>query len=452
MGLIDFFPVVEAIEDKFNERKGNVKPKTTPDLYSPFIGGTMTHEDLLKAKKTFGRSQKGLLEEGLFEKSIGFLGTPYEDWLERFTTETPKLTTQAVSGMEGLIEGGYQPTSYEDVLSKYDIPEEPLTTKAIAGMEGLIEGGYQPTSYEDYLTRFTPGRDPFRDVVVGGYEDIYGKGYGMEDYQKTEQDYLDLVTRKYGEAREEEFDPLRERYIAEGLFESGPGFEAEREFREETALGKADIAKEIGYEGLTRRTEERKYQDALKRGDLSAMYNLALSEEQAQLAPKITATELANVEKQYYDALSRGDIETATNMGQILRTNKLATIEKATDVESLERTYYDALSRGDIETAMNMGQILKQNKAYGIEKATGLEFGAFDPASTQFQTLTQRDLQQQKLAALTKEKKKNLGGLGSGLGMLAGGLLALPTGGMSVLAGAAIGGAAGGGVGSMIEY
>ena len=43
----------------------------------------------------------------------------------------------------------------------------------------------------------------------------------------------------------------------------------------------------------------------------------------------------------------------------------------------------------------------------------------------------------------------NMGGLGAGLGMLAGGLLALPTGGMSVPMGAMLGGAAGGGFGSM---
>lgn len=43
----------------------------------------------------------------------------------------------------------------------------------------------------------------------------------------------------------------------------------------------------------------------------------------------------------------------------------------------------------------------------------------------------------------------NMGGLGAGLGMLAGGLLALPTGGMSVPMGAMLGGAGGGAFGSM---
>ena len=45
-----------------------------------------------------------------------------------------------------------------------------------------------------------------------------------------------------------------------------------------------------------------------------------------------------------------------------------------------------------------------------------------------------------------------MGGLGVGLGMLAGGLLAAPTGGMSIPMGAMIGGAMGGGAGSMIKY
>lgn len=43
----------------------------------------------------------------------------------------------------------------------------------------------------------------------------------------------------------------------------------------------------------------------------------------------------------------------------------------------------------------------------------------------------------------------NYGGLGLGMGMLAGGLLAAPTGGMSIPMGALIGGGVGGGFGSM---
>ena len=51
-----------------------------------------------------------------------------------------------------------------------------------------------------------------------------------------------------------------------------------------------------------------------------------------------------------------------------------------------------------------------------------------------------------------KTQKSDMGGLGVGLGMLAGGLLAAPTGGMSIPMGAMIGGAMGGGAGSMIKY
>lgn len=46
----------------------------------------------------------------------------------------------------------------------------------------------------------------------------------------------------------------------------------------------------------------------------------------------------------------------------------------------------------------------------------------------------------------------NFGGLGTGLGMLGGALLAAPTGGLSIPMGAMIGGGLGGGVGSMFRY
>jgi len=45
-----------------------------------------------------------------------------------------------------------------------------------------------------------------------------------------------------------------------------------------------------------------------------------------------------------------------------------------------------------------------------------------------------------------------MGGVGAGIGMLTGGLLAAPTGGMSIPMGAMIGGGLGGGVGSMFRY
>jgi hypothetical protein len=53
---------------------------------------------------------------------------------------------------------------------------------------------------------------------------------------------------------------------------------------------------------------------------------------------------------------------------------------------------------------------------------------------------------------MSGQKGGNYGGMGAGLGMLAGGLLALPTGGMSVPMGAMIGGGLGGGMGSMFGY
>ena len=413
-----------------------------------------------------GYSQSGQsdeLKKRLAQKTTGLLDVPYEDWLSRFTVGEEPLASTAAGGVSSLIKGGYAPKGYEDYLKRFDIAEPSVSATAVSGIEGLMGAGYAPTSYEDYLKRFTPETSPLMTGVLSRYQDLLGETYGMDDYTKTEQDYLDMVTRKYKESRAETLEPLKERYIAEGLFESGPGFKAEREFGEETAEGVSDITKQWAYEGIQRQEQAKQYQDALKRGDYQTMYNLALSEEQRKMQPVMQATEMANAEKQYYDALQRGDLETAFNVGQTLRQSKLGAVTQATSLEQAEKQYYDALQRGDLETAFNIGQTLRQNKLYPVEQATQMEMGAISPAMSLYGELSQEDLAKyqadlakwQTLAGIQgqPQQKQNLSGLGAGLGMLAGYALAPATGGASAaLMPALIGGGLGGGLGSIIQY
>ena len=310
---------------------------------------------------------------------------------------------------------------YEDWYKRFNVPETALTQEAISRYQGLFgTQDYTPTSYEDYLKRFTPtAGTELAGIGTQGFKDLIAKGYGITDYKKTEQDYLDTLLRKYGESRTESWKPIKERLIGENLYESGPGFGQEREFGEETATGVSDITKQWAYEGIQREMQQKQYMDALQREDYTTAYNMALSEEQRQMQPVMAATAAAEIEKKYYDALQRGDIETAFNLGQILRQNQLAP----------------------------------------IQQATATEFGAWQPLQGLYGQLTQQDMaayqgamQGWSTLANRQQQQSNLGGLGAGLGMLAGGLLALPTGGMSIPMGALIGGGVGGGLGSLFRY
>lgn len=243
--------------------------------------------------------------------------------------------------------------------------------------------------YGEYVQRFTPSAvsTGARQDALGMYQGLIGKeDYGLENFEQTESDYLESVLGRFKQTREEQFEPLKERLIAENLYESGPGFGQEREFLEETALGEADIAAKLGYEGLQRKYQERSYQDALQRGDYTTMFNLALKSEAADILPEQLATE--------------------TQLGT------LGTVSGLT------------------------GQIGSQDL-----QQQGLEQQAYE----------------NELADYYKNRK-NLGGLGSSLGALGGlGLAAVSTmipGGWAVspLVGGAIGGIAGGGLGSMFEY
>ncbi|RKY32394.1 MAG: hypothetical protein DRP74_02665 [Candidatus Omnitrophota bacterium] len=310
---------------------------------------------------------------------------------------------------------------YSDWLKRFTIPETLPTTEAQTRLMGLFDAGYPTTGYEGYLNRLTPGSSSLMDTALSRYQGLFDQDYSLADYSQVEKDYLDTVLKEYKKAREEGFEPVKEGLIAENLFGSGPGFQKMVEYGEDTAEGVADISKKWAYEGLRRQMQQQQYMDALKRGDYSTMYNLALSEETRKMTPVLQATQLANMEKEYYDALMRGDIE----------------------------------------TAFNMGQLLKQSALYPIEQATNYQFMGLNPASGLFGQLQATDLKKyqgemsawQTLAQLEANKKEsNLGGLGSLLGMGAGALLALPTGGMSVLGGAALGGLLGGGTGSMFQY
>ena len=171
--------------------------------------------------------------------------------------------------------------------------EDPELTKLKKGVLSRTQQ-LMDVPYEDWLERFTPS-----EYATGLATDVAGKykglieeqDYGIEDYSQIEEDYLDSLLRKYGEAREETWEPIRERYIAENLYESGPGFKAERKFGEETAEGIADITKEWAYEGIQRQIQQKQYMDALKRGDYTTMYNIALSEIGREMQPITRATE-----------------------------------------------------------------------------------------------------------------------------------------------------------------
>jgi len=234
-------------------------------------------------------------------------------------------------------------------------------------------------NYQDWLSRFIVPESPIRKSALEKYQSLFDtQTYDLTDYTKTEQEYLDTLLRKYGEAREEAWKPIQERLIGEHLFESGPGFGMQTEFGEETATGISDITKQWAYEGIQRKIQQQQYYDALKRGDYATMYQLALSEEARALQPIQLATEA-----------------------------ELASISPGLSL---------------------FGEI------------SGEDWKQYQSALNTYQAL------------LAQQKHGSYAGLGTLLGTGIGALLALPTGGMSVLGGGMLGGLLGGGAGSMWNY
>jgi hypothetical protein len=321
--------------------------------------------------------------------------------------------TKAYSEALGKKVTGLTDTSYEEWLKRFTVGDNALSTEAQKQMANLQTSDYTPTSYEDFMKRLNPENSDLMSGVLGKYQGLLNEDYSTEDNSKTENDYLDTLTRKFEESRKKAFEPVQENLIAENLMGSGPGYGIMTDFGKETAQGVGDITKQWAYEGIARKQQQQQYQDALKRGDYSTMYNVALSEANRASTTALNATNLSETSGRYYDTLKRGDIEGAFNMGEQLKTGQL--------------------------TAINA--------------ATGMQFTSIEMLQNYLNTLSSQDLAKFNGALQSYEANQSndssLGGLGSVLGMGAGALLALPTGGMSLMGGAALGGAIGGSAGSM---
>lgn len=171
--------------------------------------------------------------------------------------------------------------------------EDPATA-ALKRKVGTQVQGLLDTPYEDYVQRFTPSAETqgIRSDITNRYQGLLDtEDYSLESFEEQERAFEESVQGQYSRQREEGFDPIRERLIAENLYDSGPGFAKEAEYAGDTAQGSADITASLGRESIDRKFRERSYQDALQRGDYSTMYNLALSEGQQELAPQFAATE-----------------------------------------------------------------------------------------------------------------------------------------------------------------
>jgi len=216
-------------------------------------------------------------------------------------------------------------------------------------------------SYEDILKRFTPaGTAPqLAETALQKYSDLLNtQDYTKTDYSKTEQNYLDTLLRKYGESRQEEWKPIKERLIGEGLYESGPGFQQEREYGTDTSTGVSDITKQWAYEGIARDIAQTQYYDALKRGDYQTAYNLALQQNTYQ-------TGVAQAASNYQlNALTPA----STLFGQISQ-NDLTEYQARMNAYNSEKANQSTGNWGGLGTALGLGAAIAMPGALTLPAA-----------------------------------------------------------------------------------
>lgn|SRR3990167_2742017 len=298
---------------------------------------------------------------------------------------------------------------YSDLVNRFS--PSPETAGLFSDVENKYKSLFDTQNYD-----FSPSArtESLGTGAINRYQGLFDtQDYGIGDYENIEKSYLDQILSRYGEARNKSYRPIQENLIAENLLGSGPGYGIMSEFAKETGEGVKDITTQWAQEGINRKISLMQYKDSLKRGDYSTMYNLALSE-----------------------------------------TNK----------EFQTKQYADTLKRSDLASRYGLAESKLKRELYPQTAATETELGYLNPSLGLFGDLQQGDLGKYdaemkayvaNLENFYKMKEANsgdMGGLGTALGVGAGVLLADPTGGMSMLAGGALGGAAGGGLGSMFKY
>lgn len=154
-----------------------------------------------------------------------------------------------------------------------------------------------------------------------------------------------------------------------------------------------------------------------------------------------------------YGVLNDYSKETASGVKDITTQWAYDAIQR----DQQQQQYQDALKRGDYASMYQLA-LSEQNRQLQPQKdATTTEMGYLGQGTGLFGSLQSADLAQYNAAmqaynANASKPKSNLGGVGSAVGLGLGALFAAPTGGLSLMAGAALGGGIGGGVGSMIQY
>ena len=169
----------------------------------------------------------------------------------------------------------------------------PGTSGQFGDTMGPQSTGGEGYDYDSWVKRFTPETSQFFPQAQAGFQNLLNtQSYNTPSYMESiEKPYLDTLLKEYKTSRGEGFKPVQEGLIAENLYGSGPGFQRMQEYGEKTAEGVGDITKQWAYEGIERRTNQDRYYDALKRGDIETAYNIALMEEERNLQPKLQATQ-----------------------------------------------------------------------------------------------------------------------------------------------------------------
>ena len=296
-------------------------------------------------------------------------------------------------------------TSYQTLVNRFS------PSKETSGLFSNIENQYS-NLFNNQNYNFSPSAETQGLITdsLSKYKDLFNKqDYGIADFSNIQKNYLDTVLVQYNLSREKAYKPIQEGLIANNLYGSGPGFGIMSDYAKGTSQGVADIANTWAQENIQTQLQQQQYKDALLRGDYSTMYNLALSEQNRQFTTQ-----------QYADQLKRSDLGTLLGLTESQMNREIAPQVQATNTQ-----FTGASSAGTLLNQMSAEDLAKYQAA-----------------------LQAYDYNNKARTANTK----NLGGLGTALGIGAGLLLAPATGGTSLLFSGALGGAAGAGLGSMFQY
>lgn len=167
----------------------------------------------------------------------------------------------------------------------------PATTALGTTLDSTLQGLLN-TPYSSLVSEFTPSASSTQtlDQATQDFTNmINSTSFSTADNTAAENAYLNSTVQQYNTSRGQQQAQLNQSLAANNLIGSGPGYQQQEQFNQDTATGVGNLTAAQGQWDITNQEQQTAYEQALESGDYSTLYALGQSNAQESLQPTLDA-------------------------------------------------------------------------------------------------------------------------------------------------------------------